>query len=74
MDLGTILEWAAQKQNTPPALLRQECRHNDGEAETRDRVPPARGSMYLARGIVTEWPRPGISILAGSAGLGERSE
>lgn len=34
---------------------------------TRDRLPPARGADYLARGIVTAWPRPGIP-LAGSAG------
>jgi hypothetical protein len=47
------------------------CRWPDG---TRDRLPPARGTIHLARGIVTGRPRPGIPPFAGSAGLGERSE
>jgi len=34
----------------------QERQHSDGEAGTRDRLPPARGAVHIARGIVTERP------------------
>jgi len=43
----------------------QEREHSDAEGDARDRLPPARGTKSLARGIVTGWPRPAIP-LAGS--------
>jgi len=41
---------------------------------TRDRLPPARGAVYLARGSVTRRAETRHPELPGSAGLGERSE
>jgi hypothetical protein len=64
---------AAETIRQPRDRLRgqpQEREHSDAAGGTRDRLPPARGSIS-ARGIVTEWPRPGIPT-SGSAGLGER--
>ena len=51
----------------------QERQHSAAAGGTQDRLPPARGSLFLREGSSPEGPRPGIPA-SGSAGLGERSE
>jgi hypothetical protein len=73
---GRISRSAAQAIRQPRDRLRgqpQERQHSAAEGGTRDRLPPARGSLLVARGIVTRRAGPRIPP-SGSAGLGDTRE
>src|ERR1700686_5511671 len=50
----------------------QERQHSAAVGGTRDRMPPARSTTKLARGIVTEWPRRRIPSSGSKAARGAK--
>lgn len=70
---STICETVRQPRNRLTGQP-QERQHSGGEGAPRERLPPARGAVFLARGIVTEG-RDAIPLAGSRAARGaERVE